>query len=196
VLTEPPPRRGMLPVYGLVALVVLLAAAATYFVIAWTQARDDWTAANDSWVKATNDLLRAESDTGAGFAKVRDEATKAGRAEVMVFNTVDHRKVDEGLDNWEKSSTGALHDEVTSRRASTKQAIESARSATTAEALGVALTELDAPAGKATMIAAVKVTVTAEGKQPQERYLRIQVALQRTADGWKLSGISQIPAGG
>jgi Mce-associated membrane protein len=147
-------------------------------------------------VKATNDLLRAEADDSIGFTKIRDEVINAGQAEVVTFHTLDYRKVDEGLDNWEKSSTGALHDEVVGRRATSRQAIENAKTSTTAKALTVALTELDARAGTATMIAAMQLTVNAEGKQPEQKYLRIRATVQRTPDGWKLSGIGQVNVAG
>lgn len=192
MLNGPPPRRRPLLVFGVVALVVVLAAVATYFVIAWTQARNDWTAANDAWLSATNDLLNTEANDSIAFAKAREEVARAGQAAIITMHVLDYRKVDEGLDNWEKVSTGALHDEVVSRRATSKQAIVNAKTDTAAEALTAAITELDARAGTATMIAAMKVTVRADGGQSSVKFLRTRGALHRTADGWKLSGINQV----
>jgi Mce-associated membrane protein len=192
VLSPPPIRRRNPLLYFLIALALATAAVAVWFSVAWLNAASDRSAANTSLTSANEELKQAEQDPAVGAAKVRDEVTKAGKDAIVVFHTLDYRHVDEGLDQWEKASTGALHDDVLNRRASSKQAIEAAKTATTGEVLSAALTDLDDKAGTATMIAAVKVLVTADGKAPEPKFLRIQAALQRTGDGWKLNGIGQV----
>jgi Mce-associated membrane protein len=100
--------------------------------------------------------------------------------------------VDEGLDRWMNASTGPLQGDVQGRRESSKQAIEQAKTVTSGNVLSLAVTDLNEFDGKATVIAAVEVTVTPEGKQSEKKYLRIQGALERTGDGWKLSGIGPV----
>jgi Mce-associated membrane protein len=107
-MATPPPvpaRRRSVVRYSAVALVLAVTAAAVWFVVAWVQARDDWFSANDAWLRATDDLLHVE------------ELSTVGRANIVTFHTLDYRNVDAGLDNWERASTGKLHDEVVSRRA-------------------------------------------------------------------------------
>ena len=191
MLIPPPARPRGWPVYAIVAVVAALAVVATWFAIAWTQARDDWSAANDAWQQATGDLLRADAD-GTDVAKARDDLLKAGGTAIVLFNTLDYQKVDQGLDAWERASAGELHDDVVSGRERSRQAIQNARSSTTAKALEVAVTELDARAGTGSLLAAMKVTLTAEGKPPQDKFTRIQAKAQRTPDGWKLTALTNV----
>jgi Mce-associated membrane protein len=156
---------------GGVALVVVAAMAALWFGAAWI------TSANDA------SLSRATA---------RDEVDRIGRAAIQTFNTLDYHKADEGLDNWLNASTGKLHDEVVGRRESSKQALVAAKAVTTAEVLSLAVTELNDFEGRATVIAALKIVVNAEGQQPTDKYQRIQGVLERVGNDWKLSGIGPV----
>jgi Mce-associated membrane protein len=159
-------------VLGGIALVVVAAFAAIWFGVSW--------------------ILVANDDSNSQ-AKARDEVDRVGRAAIITFHTLDYHKVDEGLDNWLNASTGGLHDEVVGRRESSKQAIEAAKTVTVGNVLSLAVTELNVFEGKATVIAAVEVDVTPDGQPVERKYLRILGALQRAGDGWKLSGIQQVP---
>jgi Mce-associated membrane protein len=154
-----------------IALVVAAALVAVWFGVAW---------------------VKAGSDDSLGRAKVRDEVDRVARAAIVTFNTIDYRKADEGLNSWEAASTGPLHDEVVGRRSSGKQAIEAAKNVTTANVLSLAVTELNEFDGTATVIAALHVTITPEGKEPVPKYQRVQGALQRTGDGWKLANLAYV----
>ena len=169
--TATPLREPNYLLLGGVVLVVVAAMAAIWF--------------GFSWIGSANDDSLSQ-------AKARDEVDRVGRQAIITFNTLDYRKVDEGLTNWENASTGTLHDEVVGRKASSKQAIESAKAVTSANVLSLAVTELNDFAGTATVIAAVEVTVTPDGKPAEKKYMRIQGVLQRAGDGWKLSGIGQV----
>jgi Mce-associated membrane protein len=137
-------------------------------------------------------LIKTSGDNSLKRASARDEVDRIARSAIVTFNTLDYRKVDEGLNNWEAASTGPLHDEVVGRRDSSKQAIVQAKTVTSAKVLSLAVTDLNEFDGTATVIAAVEDTVTPDGQQPTNKYLRIQGSLQRTGDGWKLSGIGQV----
>jgi Mce-associated membrane protein len=159
-------------VLGGIALVVVAAFTAIWFGV--------------SWIQVANDASISQ-------AKARDEVDRIGRAAIITFHTLDYHKVDEGLDNWLNASTGGLHDEVVGRRESSKQAIAAAKTVTVGNVLSLAVTELNVFEGKATVIAAVEVDVTPDGKPVERKYLRILGALERAGDGWKLSGIQQVP---
>ena len=158
-------------VLGGVLLVVVAAFFAVWFGVSWA-------------ASASDDTLSR--------AKTRDEVDRIARQAIITFHTLDYHKVDEGLDNWQNASTGALRDEVVGRRASAKQAIQDAKTVTSANVLSLAVTELNRDEGKATVIAAVEVAVTPEGKPVEKKYMRIQGVLERAGDGWKLSGIGQV----
>jgi Mce-associated membrane protein len=164
---------GLRPVLvGALALAVAAAVVAGWFGITWILAGND------------DSLKRAQT---------RDEVDRVARTAIDTFNTLDYQKVDEGLDNWLNASTGPLHDDVAGRRNSSKQTIEGAKTKTDAEVLSLAVTDLNEFDGKATVIAAVKVVVAIDNKEPVPKYLRVQATLERVGEsGWKLSGLGPV----
>lgn len=143
-----------------------------------------------SWAVAAN-------DSSIDLAQTRDEVLSQGRQAVINFNTLDYKHVQRGLDRWERSSTGALHEQVVQGRKANAARIEKAKTTTEAEILASALTELNTRAGKARMIAVVRVTITPEGKQPTVKRSRYKAELTRVNSGtWKLSSLGPVQVGG
>lgn len=155
-----------------VALVVAAAAVAGWFGVAW---------------------FNAANDDSLEYSRVRDEVNRVGQAAVVTMNTLDYRKVDAGLKDWETATTGPLHDEVVKGKATSRDAIVAAESVTKATVLSSAVSELDDRAGQASVLVALKVNVTVKGEEPKDKFMRLAAKLQRTDDGWKLYEIGQVP---
>jgi Mce-associated membrane protein len=155
-----------------VALVVAAAAVAGWFGVAW---------------------FNAANDDSLEYSRVRDEVNRVGQAAVVTMNTLDYRKVDQGLKDWETATTGALHDEVVKGKQTSRDAIVAAQSVTKATVLSSAVSELDDRAGQASVLVALKVNVTVKGEEPKDKFMRLAAKLQRTEDGWKLYEIGQVP---
>lgn len=128
-------------------------------------------------------------------AQVRDKALHDGRVAVVNFNSLDHNNVQRGLDQWEKTSAGPLHEEVRKGRKAYAKQIEKRKSTTEAKVLDAGLAELDEQAGKARMISVVQVSARVEDKKPSVQRHRYETQLKRTDGTWKLTGISQVPVG-
>jgi Mce-associated membrane protein len=128
-------------------------------------------------------------------AQVRDQVLQAGEQAVQNFNTLDYRSVAAGLALWEQSSTGPLHAEITAGRAQFERQIRQTKTITTARILDGALTALNAQAGTASIIVAVQITVTPAHGSPAINQSRLAGILARTASGWKLSALGQVPVG-
>lgn len=154
-----------------VALVVAAAAVAGWFGVAW---------------------FNAANDDSLSYSQVRDEVNRVGVAAVVTMNTLDYRKVDQGLKDWESATTGALHDEVIKGKKTSRDAIVAAQSVTKATPLSSAVSELDDRAGQASILVALKVHVTVKGEEPTDKYMRLAAKLQRTDDGWKLYEIGRV----
>ncbi|MFF9350586.1 hypothetical protein [Streptomyces sp. NPDC014734] len=137
----------------------------------------------------------AAHDTSASYAQTRDDALAAGEQAVQNMNTLDHRKLDEGLDNWEDSTTGELHKQLVEGRGGFEKQIQEAKTASTAKVLSGAVTELDERAGKASVMVALRITVTAPKAEPAVKESRMLGQLTRTSEGWKLSALGQAPVG-
>ena len=155
-----------------VALLVAAAAVAVWFGVAW---------------------FRAAGDDSLAYSRTRDEVNRVGANAIVTMNTLDHTKVDQGLEDWETATTGALHDEVVKGKATSRKAILDAESVTKATILSSAVAELDDRAGQASVLVALKVHVTVKGEEPKDKFMRLAGKLQRTDDGWKLYEIGQVP---
>ncbi|WP_432105598.1 nuclear transport factor 2 family protein [Streptomyces sp. bgisy091] len=141
-----------------------------------------------SWCEAAH-------DDAAAYAEARDNVLAAGEQAVQNMNTLDHAKVEEGLDSWEDSTTGDLHSQLVDGRDAFVKQIEAAKTVSTARILSGAVTELDDRAGKAGVMVALRVTVTAPEGKPAVKESRMLGQLTRTSEGWKLSALGQAPVG-
>ncbi|RPK88655.1 hypothetical protein EES46_17155 [Streptomyces sp. ADI98-10] len=137
----------------------------------------------------------ATHDDAASFAQARDDALAAGEQAVQNMNTLDHRSLEKGLDSWEQSTTGDLHRQLIDGRDAFAQQIAEAKTVSTAKVLSGAVTELDQRAGRAGVMVAIRVTVTAPKGEPAVKESRLLGSLTRTAEGWKLSALGQAPVG-
>ncbi|MBW4715946.1 nuclear transport factor 2 family protein [Saccharothrix obliqua] len=138
----------------------------------------------------------AESAESVAFAREREEVLRVGQVGIANFTTLDYKKVDEDLNRWLDSSTGELRGEVETGRDTRRKQIADARTVTVSRVLDAAVTDLDARAGKARLIAVVETTVTPEGGRPVKKVNRYQTNLARTDAGWKLSALGPVAAGG
>jgi Mce-associated membrane protein len=137
----------------------------------------------------------AAHDDALAYSRARDAVLRAGEQGVQNMNTLDYRKVDQGLAAWEGSSTGDLHQELVQGRAQFTSQVQLAKTVTTAKILDGAVTELDDRAGKAGVIVAVQITVTPPTGTPTTKQSRMRAQLTRTPSGWKLSALGQAPVG-
>ncbi|MEW2295369.1 nuclear transport factor 2 family protein [Streptomyces sp. NPDC006743] len=142
------------------------------------------------------DWYDAAHDDSAAYALQRDRALAAGEQAVENLNTLDHRSVDRGLDLWESSTTGDLHDQLVAGRKEFTAQVKTAKTVTTARVLSGAVSELDDRAGRARVLVALRVTVKAPGGRSTDKDSRMLGELTRTGGGWKLSALGQAPVGG
>lgn len=137
----------------------------------------------------------AAHDDAAAYAQARDDALAAGEQAVQNMNTLDHARLEQGLDTWEDSTTGDLHQQLVDGREAFVKQIEAAKTVSIAKILSGAVTELDDRAGRAGVMVALRVTVTAPEGEPAVKESRMLGRLTRTSEGWKLSALGQAPVG-
>jgi Mce-associated membrane protein len=125
------------------------------------------------------------------LAQARDEVRRAGRQEIATLNTLDPRQGDAGLNRWLDASTGALRDELRRTSAQNRRQAAQARTSAQGTVTDLAVTELDARAGTAQVIATVQVDLGANGTERK----RFTAALARTGRGWKLTSLTAVPVG-
>ncbi|MEV5277212.1 hypothetical protein [Streptomyces sp. NPDC051994] len=141
-----------------------------------------------SWYSAAHD------DTVA-YAADRDKVLAVGEQAVQNLSTLDHKDVAHGLDLWQASTTGDLHQQLADGRGEFEKQVRQAQTVTTAKVLDGAVTELDDRAGKARVMVSLRITVQAPKQQPAAKDSRMLGELTRTPAGWKLSALGQAPVG-
>lgn len=170
---EPVARDHVLLVWTVLAVFAL--AAGGWFGWSW------WSAAHDPTLN---------------YSATRDSVLGVGRQDLVALNTLDYQHPDEGLDGWLAIATGPLHDELSKDKASNVKSVRAAKTASTAKVVDSALTSLDTGAGKASMTAVMEVTLTVDGGKPTVRRNRLTADLARTSEGWRISGLGALTAGG
>lgn len=179
-MTYPPPRKSRANLFAILGIVALLVVGGVVAIVVVSSSDGETAKPPPTSTSGTADTRLAEA---------RDTALADGAAAVELFNTLDHREVEAGLDLWESVATGDLLTELRDNRERYVTQVANARSTSTADVLDAGLTDLDEEAGTAHLIAAVSVEVTVEGQQPTKKRTRVTADLARTADGWKVSGL-------
>ncbi|MWA07146.1 hypothetical protein F8568_043790 [Actinomadura sp. LD22] len=171
-----PERRPLLAGWGLIGWAAILAAAAFL----------GWTAFT---------LFPAGGARDSGPERERDLVLRSTGREIAALNTMDRSDPSAGLKAWLDASTGPLHDQLQRDEPANRAKIGASRTSASATVTGAAVTSLDTAAGKARVIASVRVTLTPQGGAPTLQRKRFEAGAVRTADGWKLESLTSIPAG-
>lgn len=131
----------------------------------------------------------------AQIAQARDSVMEATAQALVNFHTLDHRDVDRGLDNWERSATGRFLDDLRKGRARDAQALRDSKTTTVGRTVSTSALDIDLTAGKATAIGVVEIVVTPERGEPVTKRDRVQVELQRTGTDWLLTSLAPVSVG-
>ncbi len=163
------PLRIAIRVVAVLALLVLLAAG--WFGVSW---------------------YRAAHDDGIALAQTRETVLRDARQAAINLNTLDHTKVDQGIDLWEQSATGAVLDELRRNRGPYASAITDARTSSTAAVVDAAVADLNQSAGTARVLVGVDVTYRAEEGQPSCVLQRLELEMKRVDAVWKVDQLAPV----
>jgi Mce-associated membrane protein len=140
-----------------------------------------------SWYRA----VHGES-VASGMA--RDAVLQDAQQATINLNTLDYRRVQDGLTLWEQSATGLLLDEVRANRDTYARAITDSKTTTTARTLDGAVAELDERAGTARVLVGVDVTSQREQGDASCVRRRIQLEMRRDGAVWKVDKLAPVGA--
>ncbi|MGH3940749.1 MAG: hypothetical protein ACRDTG_19355 [Pseudonocardiaceae bacterium] len=137
--------------------------------------------------------FRAAHDESIALGMVRDTALLDAQQAAINVNTLDHRRVQDGLALWERSATGAALEEFrTNREANVRTLTDSKTSSTARIREGGAVADLNDLAGTARVLVGADVTYTAEQSSSWCVRQRLQMQMKRTPDGWKIEKIAPV----
>lgn len=127
--------------------------------------------------------------------KAHTRHTVLQRAEQVAINlnTVNQRNGKSVLGLWLRSTTGALHKELSSSRARYKKVVSADEITTKVKVRGSAVRTLDTSKHTAVVLVGIDVTVTPPDGKPSMKRERLKLTMQRTPHGWKASRIQAVP---
>lgn len=137
---------------------------------------------------------RASNSDDVARAETRDAVLVTATHDIEVMNSLDYRKVDQGLASWASVSTGKLKDSITQISEQEKKMLADQKKISTGKVIDSAVIDLDADS--AVVIAAVEVTVkdaaAAADAEPTVKRNRFSATLARVGDAWKIEDLQQV----
>ncbi len=136
---------------------------------------------------------RAAHDERARQAAVRDTVLIAATQDIETMNSLDYRRIDQGLARWRAVTTGTLHDQLAQVGADDRTLLAQQHKVSTGKVIKAAVVDLGD--GTATVIASVEVTVR-DGNDlasgPTIKRNRFTADLVHTGGTWKLESLDQV----
>lgn len=135
----------------------------------------------------------ASGDDTVKLAETRDTVLVTARQHIETLNSLDYRKVDEGLKAWSAVTTGTLHDQLADVDKDNRTLLADQKKISTGKVIDAAVIDLDG--STATVLAAVEITVKDDakaGSQPTVKRNRFSADLAKVRGQWKLENLQQV----
>ncbi len=133
---------------------------------------------------------RAAHDASLARAMARDAVLQDAQQAMVNLNTIDYRRVQDGLTLWEQSAAGSLLGEVQTNRGTYARAITDSRTTTTARILDGAVAALNEDTAR--VLVGVDVTSQSEDGGTSCVRRRIQLDMRRDGDAWKVDKLAPV----
>lgn len=136
---------------------------------------------------------QASHDKDLEAADTRDAVLIQARKSIATMNTLDYRKVDEGVKSWAEVTTGTLHDQLAGVSSEDRKLLAEQEKISTGRVVDAAIVDLDDTT--ATVIAAVEVTVdnaAKPGSEPTVKRNRFSADVVLVDGRWKLESLQQV----
>lgn len=152
----------------LTVLTVVAVAAAAWFGVAW---------------------VSAARDDGLAQAQQRDAVLRAAGQGLVTLHTIDHREANRDVAAWLDVTAGGLHRDLEGDQAGQVEQARQTKVVSDAELLRAAVTELNAHAGTARVIAVLSTTVATGGENASTGRKRLNADLVRRDGQWQISAV-------
>ncbi|MGH3432686.1 MAG: hypothetical protein ACRDQB_07605 [Thermocrispum sp.] len=151
-----------------VVLVVLAALAAGWFGFSW---------------------LDASRDGDVAYARERDTVLRLAGDGLATLHTVDHSSAERDVGRWLDVTAGELHRDLRADQDGQVEQARETRAESTAKLVRAAVTDLDAHAGTARVIAVLDVRLDRRDAKPDTDRRRMNANLARGAQGWRIVSV-------
>ncbi len=175
--TRTAPRRAFLG--GLLRSAILVVAVVA--VVAATAA--GWFGVSWYW---------AAHDKSLALGMDRDAVLRDAQRATLNLDTLDYRRVQDGLTLWEQSAAGSLLTQLRANRNTYARAITDSTTVSSARVLDAAVASLDEHAGTAQVFVGVDVTSQSEQSDPSCAHRRVRLEMIRAGDAWKVGALTPV----
>ncbi|HKS47685.1 MAG TPA: hypothetical protein VJT49_21750 [Amycolatopsis sp.] len=135
----------------------------------------------------------AASDDNLALAQARDEVLRAGTAAVKANLELDYTNPDGYFQKQLEISSTNWQQQVKALEDNARKVMATAKTKVTSTVEDIAVEELNQHDGKASLLAAASYVVNAEGQPPATKQLRLEIAMVREGQAWKLDSIGAVP---
>ena len=135
---------------------------------------------------------RAAHDNSLSLGAARDDVLRDAQQSALTLNTLDYRRVQDGLTLWEQSAAGTLLTQLRANRNAYTRAITDSQASTTARVLDAAVASLNDGAGTAQVLVGVDVTSQADQGDPSCTHRRVRLDMVRVRHAWKVGSLAPI----
>jgi Mce-associated membrane protein len=122
----------------------------------------------------------------------RAEAVQVARQQVLNLTTLDHRRIDDQLDQLLGDSTGDFRTEFEAMVATFADTVRKGRVNATGVVAETGIVRIDEESARVIVASSAQVTNTA-ATAPESRQYRMAVDLRREGDRWLVSGMEFVP---
>lgn len=137
---------------------------------------------------------RVAHDKSFALGMDRDAVLRDAQRATLTLNTLDYRRVQDGLTLWEQAASGSLLTLLRTNRDTYVRAITDSQTIISARVLDAAVASLDERSGIARVLVGVDVTSQSEQGDPSCTQRRVQLQMIRAGDAWKVGELA--PVGG
>lgn len=135
---------------------------------------------------------RAAHDKSLALGMDRDAVLRDAQLATLTLNTLDYRRVQDGLTLWEQSAAGSLLTQLKANRVTYVKAITDSMTTSTAEVLDAAVAALDERSGTAQVFVGVDVTSQSEQGDPSCVHRRARLDMIRAGNAWKAGALDPV----
>ncbi|MGB9279762.1 MAG: hypothetical protein WCB57_06690 [Pseudonocardiaceae bacterium] len=139
---------------------------------------------------------RAAHDPSLTVGMDRDAVLRDAQRATLTLNTLDYRRVQDGLTRWEQSTSGPLLRQLQTNRNAYARAITDSATMTTAAVLDAAVASINDAAGTAQVLVGVDVTSQSEQGDPSCAHRRIRLDMVRAGQpagqAWKVGALAPV----
>jgi Mce-associated membrane protein len=134
----------------------------------------------------------AAHDKSLALGRDRDAVLRDAQRATLDLDTLDYRRVQDGLTLWEQSAGGPLLTQLRANRNTYARAITDSTTISIARVLDAAVAFLDERAGTAQVFVGVDVTSQSEQGDPSCAHRRVRLEMIRAGHAWKVGTLAPV----